>query len=379
VLIQERNEKGRYLNLYDVCERMDTRSVNKRVMESLIKVGAFDSLHTNRKALFEVLDRAFDRAHRLSRNKAQNQQTLFATFEKDETFREETTGYPDVPDWSMTDRLSFEKDLTGYWISSHPVSEQSGTLGDIASHTTTTMSQQATGSPVAIAAVVLDKRVFRTKAGKTMAVLSLEDQYGRFEGVLFPGNQSRRGEVMPGPFDKFAHDCEPDLVALFCGTVDRRQKNQSRPTMGGAGTASDGELPGEDLTVDNESTPEELPSLRINDVIPASLVVERLTREVVVNIDGSQLEAPQDVEQRLKDCETALKEHPGARPLTVLVHTKQDVLLTLALGENWRIHPCHELLEKLRSIWGRDQVRVISAGLEELQTHEQRGPYARSS
>jgi hypothetical protein len=62
----------------------------------------------------------------------------------------------------------------------------------------------------------------------------------------------------------------------------------------------------------------------------------------------------------------------------MLIHTPQDVLLTLAFGEQWRIHPCHDLLEKLRAIWGREQIRVISAGLEELQRNDDRGSYARS-
>ena len=57
----------------------------------------------------------------------------------------------------------------------------------------------------------------------------------------------------------------------------------------------------------------------------------------------------------------------------MLIHTPQEVLLTLALGEAWRVHPSHELLEKLRAIWGAGNVRVISAGLEELQPAEARG------
>ena len=237
-------------------------------------------------------------------------------------------------------------------------------MSGIATHTTAQLAEAATGTSVAISAVVLDKRVIRTKTGKTMAILSLEDQYGRFEGVLFPGNQSRRGEHVPGAFEKFGHDCEPDLVALFCGTLDRRERRPSRPLL-----SDDGEPPMDDAGMD-ESQPDELPSLRINDVIPASLVVERLTREVVVDIDGTTINNAEQIEKTLRAHETALKEHPGARPLTMLVHTPEDVALTLALGETWRVHPCHELLEKLRAIWGRDQVRIISASLGELRQAE---------
>jgi DNA polymerase III subunit alpha len=373
-IISERDGRGPYHSLYDLCERIDTRTVNKRVVESLIKVGALDSLHQNRRALFEAQDRAFDRGNRMTRTKAQNQQTLFATFEQDDDFRQETRGYPDIPDWNVSERLGFEKALTGYWISSHPVTEQKMVLGAVASHTTATIAQEANGTNVAVAAVVLAKRVIRTKAGRTMAVLTLEDQFGRFEGVLFPGRDGRRGEPQAGAYEKFAHDCEPDLVALFCGSVERRERRSNRPVGGDEG----GEVPPVEMDEGVEQAVEELPSLRINDVIPAALAIERLTREVVVHLDATVLNDVQDQARRLRESETAFKEHAGARQVTMLVHTPQEVLLTLVLGEGWRVHPCQDLLEKLRRIWGAPNVRVISAGLEELRAAEARGGRARA-
>ena len=375
-IITERNERGPYLSLYDLCERIDTRTVNKRVVESLIKVGALDSLHLNRKSLFDTQDRAFDRGNRLTRTKAQNQQTLFSTFEEDDSFREETRGYPNVPDWTVSERLGFEKALTGYWISSHPVTEQHNALGNVATHTTNDLAAQANGTTVAIAAVVIDKRVIRTKAGKTMAILTLEDQFGRFEGVLFPGREGRRGEAQVGAFEKFGNDCEPDMVALFCGTLDRRERKPQRPV---AASDDGGDVPSADLDDGNsEEKSETLPNLRINDMIPAAMAIERLTREIVLHLDTSAYADPATQARLLQLSETALKEHAGARPVSILAHTPQDVLLTLTLGETWRVHPSHDLLEKLRAIWGTNNVRVISAGLEELQRSEQRGNHARA-
>jgi DNA polymerase III subunit alpha len=374
-IINERNERGPYQSLYDLCERIDTRTVNKRVVESLIKVGALDSLHANRKALFDTQDRAFDRGNRLTRTRAQNQQTLFSTFEEDDSFRNETRGYPDVPDWSVSERLSFEKALTGYWISSHPVSEQQATLGGVATHTTNDLAAQANGTAVAIAAVVIEKRVIRTKAGKNMAILTLEDQFGRFEGVLFPGREGRRGEAQVGAFDKFGNDCEPDMVALFCGTLDRRERRPQRPA---GGSDDGGDVPPAELDEGGEAQAETLPNLRINDMIPASMAIERLTREIVLHLDTSAYTDASAQAELLQASETVFKEHAGARPVSVLAHTPQDVLLTLTLGEAWRVHPSSELLEKLRSIWGAGNVRVISAGLEELQRAEPRGVHARA-
>src|SRR5690606_5402036 len=96
-LITERTATGAFTTLFDLCERIDTRTVNKRVIENLIKVGALDALHGNRRALMEAVDRAFDRGHRLAKVREQNQETLFGAFDQDDSFRQDTQGYTDVP------------------------------------------------------------------------------------------------------------------------------------------------------------------------------------------------------------------------------------------------------------------------------------------
>jgi DNA polymerase-3 subunit alpha len=357
-LIRERTGNGPYLSLYDLCERVDTRVVNKRVVESLIKVGALDSLHQNRRSLMETQDRAFDRGNRVTRTKADNQQTLFDAFESEASFKQETQGYQDVPDWSQAERLAFEKGLTGYWISSHPLASHRDDLLPIATQVSRGLADLASGSNATVAAVVLAKRVIRTKAGKTMAVLTLEDEHGRFEAVLFPGGQNRRGEANPGPYEQFGAECEPDLVALFSGTVERRERRSSRPPP----PSDDAEPPlgdGEDAGPVEPPHSDELPSLRITEVVPAHLVLERLARELVVTID---LACAADAAQLLglvDRCDMVFKEHSGGCPVTLLVHTPGDVLLTLKVGERWRVHPSSALVGRLRSLWGESRIAVV--------------------
>lgn len=366
-LITERKNHGPFSSLYDLCARVDTRTVNKRVVESLVKVGACDSLHPNRRALSEVMDRAFDRGNRLAKTKAENQQTLFDTFEADDQFRAATQGYPDIADWTESERLAFEKAATGYWISSHPLAEFRTVLSGLASHTATSLIQAATGATVSVAAVVLAKRVIRTKTGKTMAILSLEDQGGRFEGVLFPGGGRRGNEA--SAYDKFAAECEPDLVALFTGTVERRERRAATPPPApamddGDVLPSDSDEAGE--VVAPETAPEVLPSLVINDCIPARMVTERLTKEIHLTCDLGQL-TPDDGRRRIAEMETLLKEFPGPCPVTAQIHTPNDVLLTLAFGERWRVQPNHAVLGRLRAIWGDQQVKqVTDAHLPEM-------------
>jgi DNA polymerase-3 subunit alpha len=377
-LITRRGEGGPFTSLYDLCERVDTRVINKRVVESLVKVGALDSLHRNRRALFEAQDRAFDRGSRLAKSRADHQETLFANFETDAAFRQERTGYGDVEDWPESERLAYEKELTGYWISSHPLAGAQPVIARLGLGTSRDLAHAETHQRVTVAAVVLAKRMITTKAGKGMAVLSLEDQFGRFEAVLFGARPNRRGgQPEPGPFERFAHECEPDLVALFTGNIDRRERRGQRPANGGGGGGgSGGGMHGEEedsappppeQADEGEGEAEALPSIIVAEMVPLSLVTERLAREIVVAVDAGPAaaangkpdrEARAATERQVAATEALFKEHPGSIPVKFQVITPQDVLVSLQVGEAWRIHPTDAMVTRLEAIWGRGRVSV---------------------
>lgn len=350
-------EGGRkpFTSLFDLCERVETRSVNKRVLEALIRVGALDSLHPNRRALMETAERAMERGTRVARGRAQAQTSLFATFEQDAEFREQSQGYPDVPDWEQRERLAHEKELTGYWMSSHPLVQPMESLRTHASHRAKDLAERPSGL-LAIAAVVIDKREIKTRAGKRMAVLALEDLTGRFEAVLFGGRANRRGQEEPGAYERFAELCQADLVGLFIGKIDERRR-QRRPAPRAAGGDDEGE-PVVAVEEAEEDASDELPSLLVEDVVPVDQLAERLTREIVVSIDAGR-----DDSARLARTESLLKEHPGACPLRMLVATPAQVLLTVRLGERWRAHPTPQLLAGLRGIWGAERVEQVMTEL----------------
>ena len=348
-LIAERKANGHFTNLHDICERVDTRTVNKRVIENLIKVGALDSIHTNRNALSCSIEAAMTRGHRIARNKEQAQTSLFGTFEEDEDFREQTQGYPDIPDWSEDERLAFEKSLTGYWMSSHPLKQHLQTLSPYTNHVARDLAERPR-EEVAIAAVVVGKRDIKTRKGRMMCILQLEDLTGRFEAVLFPGRQNRRGEFEKGAFEKFAHEVTIDMVGLFRGKVDERRRQQARPAPT-ADENGDGEIdPGASEGALEQESHEELPSVIISDIVPVNLLSERLTREIVITVDAAQANG------EIAQTESLFKEHPGHCPVRMLVQTPNDVLLTLQLGDRWRVHPNRELVEQLRQIWGDGRV-----------------------
>ena len=342
-IMEVREAGGPFTDLYELAERIDTRQVNKRVIEHLIKVGAFDSLHTNRLALVETIERAFARAQRLAKNAAQNQETLFATFEEDDSMREELRGYAEVDDWSEAQRLGFEKQLTGYWMSAHPIEEVSHIIRDHASHQANDLAKYPPGQ-IAIGAVVLAKRDIKTRSGKRMAVLQVQDLSGQFDAVLFPGRPNKRGQMEAGPYERFAAEIEADQVLLLRGQVDTRKRPAAQPTTNNEEPSADGN--------DEEEHVDQLPSLLVEEVIPVHLLTERLTSEIVITIDGTE-----DHSAAIAATKSLLSEHSGEIPVTFMVQTGNDVLLTLQAGERWTVYPTQDLIDQLRHIWGHVQTR----------------------
>ena len=349
-LIAERKANGLFASLYDICERVDTRTVNKRVIDHLIKVGALDSLHDNRHALSETVDRAFDRGHRIAKTRAQSQTTLFDTFESEDHFREATLGYVDAADWSESERLAFEKALTGYWMSSHPLVEHLPRLQRYARHQAKDLASYP-DEALTIPAVIVGKRDIKTRTGKHMSVLQLEDLTGRFEAVLFPGRQNRRGQQEPGAYDKFNDLCEVDLVALFTGRVDTRRRQPPRQSAPSPSEEDEGAV----ATVVEEDHVEELPSLLIEDLVPVHLLTERLTREVVITLAADD----EANDERLAQTERVLTEHNGSCPLRFMIQTG-EALVTLQVADHWQVHPTDDLLRALQDIWGSERVIAVT-------------------
>ena len=286
---------------------------------------------------------------RLAKNKAQAQTTLFGEFEQDEEFREQTQGYPAVTEWDENERLGFEKTLTGYWMSSHPLRQHQGFFEQFSTYNSDDLRQQPRGQ-VAIPGVIISKRVVKTRTGKMMAILSLEDELGPFEAVLFSGRPNRRGVMEPGAYEKFHHECDENLVALFVGKMSKRDRQQApRPQN----TELD-----EDGNIIEQADPEAeeqdyLPSVIVVDIIPVAMATERLCSEICIQVDAESVN-----KRQIMKTENLLRENQGACPVRVMVQTPHDVLFTLELGSRWTVHPSDDVVKQLREIWGDTQVRT---------------------
>ncbi|MEJ2331384.1 MAG: DNA polymerase III subunit alpha [Desulfobulbaceae bacterium] len=119
-IIEERLADGPYTSLEDFCCRVDLRRVNRRVLESLIKAGAFDSLGLKRSQLFAILDQALEQGQAAQRDRLSGQISLFAVMDSEDEQQHTKIEIPSIPDWTDQEKLSFEKETVGFYLTGHP-------------------------------------------------------------------------------------------------------------------------------------------------------------------------------------------------------------------------------------------------------------------
>ena len=186
-IISGRRELGRYRSIFEFCEKVDLRLLNKRVLESLIKSGAMDSLG-RRAQLMTVIDRAIERAQKVQRDVESGQHGLFGVFQEEET-QNRNDQLPNVPDWDEHTRLAAEKEILGFFITGHPLGRYLDKLTDFHALSTEEMAGMKSSSgkdEICVGGIITTVRVLKSKRGDFYAQGTLEDMSGSIEMLVFP-------------------------------------------------------------------------------------------------------------------------------------------------------------------------------------------------
>jgi DNA polymerase-3 subunit alpha len=189
-IVSARKEGGPFKSLYDFCERVDIGAMNRRVIENLIKAGAMDSLHGTRSQLTAALDSAIEAGQRAFRDRQHGQSGLFADLGLAEEPHAEAP-LPNVPDWSIQQKLSGEKEVLGLYVSGHPLDEYMDKVRELATHTTETIQELEKGVEVKLCGILTSIQRKRNKEGKPWASMQLEDLSGAVDAMLFTTQYDR--------------------------------------------------------------------------------------------------------------------------------------------------------------------------------------------
>jgi len=209
MIIHARKEGGAFRSIYDFAERVDQRAVNKRVLESLIKSGAFDGVASNRAALMAVLDKAIEQGARTQRDKLSGQTGLFAALGDMAIAVVEDPALPSVAQWSKKESLAFEKESLGFYASGHPLEDYAESIKGLTRFDSGNLDEAAHGDQIAMGGIIVDLATKTTKKGDRFALFRIEDQYGAVKVVCWPEQ-----------FNKYKSLLQSDEVALVRGRLE---------------------------------------------------------------------------------------------------------------------------------------------------------------
>jgi DNA polymerase-3 subunit alpha len=192
-LVAIREKNGRFKSLLDFCARVDMRLVNKRVMESLIKCGAFDSLKARRSQMLAVLERTVDVAAKRQRDMASGQLGLFGD---DTMVAADDIILPDMPEMPAEQMLAYEKEITGFYVTGHPLDKYRDKMKDFHSIEEMLSGGFPDGKRVRAAGLIVSLKRITTKAGDMMCFLNLEDFTNQMEVIIFPRLYEKYGRLL---------------------------------------------------------------------------------------------------------------------------------------------------------------------------------------
>ncbi len=303
-LLEARRRVGRFSGLAHLAGEIEGRQVNRKVFESLVKAGCFDSTSPSRQALYAGLDALLGDAQKRWRDRAQGQSALFAAAAGPEAGAD-----PNGPEWPPRERLSHEKEALGFYLSGNPLEEHETELRRLTTHTLAALRESPPEGSVTVGGVVSRVRATKIKsgpnAGRMMGRFHLEDLEGRIPAVLFASQ-----------FQQFGRLVEDEAVVLVTGVARER---------------------GSDV------------ELNVEQIVSLDKAARRLLLALELELDpalsGSDM-------LRLREL---LIEHAGDTPLTLTL-AFGDRRVRIAPSANYKVRFEPELLTALEGILGRGRV-----------------------
>ncbi|MGB9245828.1 MAG: DNA polymerase III subunit alpha [Candidatus Acidiferrales bacterium] len=184
-ILQARETLGHFTSMFQFCESIDTRLLNKRVLESLVRSGAMDGLGGHRAQMTAVIDRVMERSQKLQRAREAGQHGLFGGGASTATPMP-AEELPEVPEWPEHELLAAEYATLGFYISGHPLDKYAGRLRDLSAIELATIEGKRNGEDIVVAGIIVSSRPMRSRRGARWMIVTLQDRTGVIEALVFP-------------------------------------------------------------------------------------------------------------------------------------------------------------------------------------------------
>ena len=322
LIVAERKRNGPFMSFMDFCERMDSQVVNKRVLESLIKSGAFDWTNISRARLFSGIDFVLGRVAASQKDRRAGQSLLFDALDADKP--KAAAGDEEIPEcapWPNLEMLKYEKELLGFYVSGHPLLHHKHEIAAYAQADIAALAEMEPGASVRVAGMVgAIRTLFTKKDQQRMASFRLEGTEGGVDAIMFPTSFKDFG----------SHVADGAIVLAGCEV-----------------TKEEGNL-----------------KLIINELYPVTDAARLFAQRAVLSIGLSQ----EDREGRLDAVKALVKAWPGITPLHLKVLLPGGVAVEVKAEDLFAVHACEGFL--------RDAIRLL--GAEAVEVVAQKEPYKRA-
>jgi len=318
-LVQARREHGPFTTVESLCDHLDLRLANRKVLESLIKTGSCDGMGRSRASLLAGLDQALEEAAARQKDRSRGQFTLFDALGP----------APQAPaaaqaskmrEWPESQKLAFEKTLLGFYVSGHPLARYEKMLNALATATSQQLLQLQEGAIVTVGGMLTKIKLTTTKkTNEQMAVCLLEDLEGDIEVLVFPNS-----------FGQLAPHLKVSSIVFVEGRVAVRD---DRPRL-----------------VAQQLVPLEQGS-RLAKAI-----------ELILHTPGVE----RDFLEQLK---ALLSRFPGTVPIYLTIRIPKEHPMRLKFAEGFKIEPHPELIEELGKLLGEEQVVILRSGVDKPLEH----------
>lgn len=307
LMVQSRELDGHYQDMFEFCTRLDSRKVNRRVLEALIKSGAFDGFGHERGILMASLDQAMHAAEQRMHNDGIGQADLFGGSSATSHKPDYATG----PIWSEAERLDAEKESLGLFLSGHPLLRYEAELSKLTNCSLKDFTNKRQGV-LRVAGMICALKTVMTRKGERMAILTLDDRNERVEVAIFPSlYQSSRSLI------------EKDALIIVEGEVQQDR-----------------------FTGDYK--------FNANKIYSLLQARQAFSRGILLH-----LQATADLMAVLPLLQSALSPYKGGNTDIFIEYYHQDVKGRLQLGQEWRVYPSDELVQSVGKIIGEQNVEML--------------------
>jgi DNA polymerase III subunit alpha len=300
---------GLFTDIFDFCKRCDKSKINKRVMEALVRCGAFDTIGPNRSVLFNCIEDALKSADQNAKNNAAGIFDLFGEVEAEEV-SDPYANYLNCRDWSLKEKLQFEKDTLGLYVTGHPFDEYEKEMRRLAR--TPISNLQADKKPQRIAGMIVAQRVMKNKRGDNMGFVTLDDRSGRIEVALFSDT-----------YEQFREYINLDHIVLVEAEISLDDYS--------------GQLKG-----------------RCKSILDIAGVRRQYSQGICLKLNASQLN-----NHLARELKQQLEPFNEEGSLVHIQYTGAEARARLVLGNEFRVLPNDDLMYRLRYQYGERAVELL--------------------